>query len=125
MCSFIGRLFGRPLTKRGRYNFRKKVDNDGGFLLSEKGKKGGLNRHKRIVLRILDPEDWPEGVQERARKEKEDYEKGELPANANKGKGPVVGPGIPNNGDFFAIIDGEHRFAEFPDQYVAPSFFGL
>ena len=66
------------------------------------------------MLRILVPEDYPEGVTARAEKEKEDFKKNVLPENANTGKGPIVGPGIPNNGDFFAVIDGEHRITEFP-----------
>ena len=115
----IGHDFGRSLTKRGRENFRIKIRNDGGFEIGKKGKRGGLNKHKHLVLRVLDPEDWPEGIAERSEKEKKDLEQNLLPLNSNTGKGPVVGPGIPNKGDFFAVIDGEHRLAEFPDQYVA------
>ena len=129
-ASFVGRRFGRPLTSRGRKNFASKVSNDGGFEIGkrgkdgEKGTKGGLDKHKHLVLRILVPEDYPEGVAARAEKEKEDFKKNVLPENANTGKGPIVGPGIPNNGNFFAVIDGEHRITEFPLQYVALPFFG-
>ena len=111
------------MTKRGRENFRIKVRNDGGFEIGKKGRRGGLNKYKHLVLRVLDPEDWPEGIAERAEKEKNDLAKNLLPLDANTGKGPVVGPGIPNKGDFFAVIDGEHRIAEFPDQYVASLLF--
>lgn len=120
---FTGQRYGRHLTKRGRDNFKNKVENDGGFNLSKRGQKGGLDKHKHIVLRILDPEDYPEGIAARAAKEKEDAENNALPLNANKGKGPDMGPGIPNNGNYFAIVDGEHRLAEFPEQYAASHLF--
>lgn len=104
------------------------MNNDGGFFIGKKAKKGqkavrgGLDKHKHLVLRVVAPEDYTPVVAARAAKEKEDLANDAFPLNSNGGKGPIVGPGIPNNGDFFAVIDGEHRLAVFPKKYAGIPF---
>ena len=96
--------------------FYNKIMHEGGFTLRTKEGKGALDKSKHIVIRVLLEKEWPEGVAARAEEERRDVENNKLPLNSNFGIGPIVGPGIPNRGDFFAIIDGEHQWHVFPKQ---------
>lgn len=105
-----GSDWGRPVTEVGLKTFALKIQTDGGFEYYAKG--GGLDRSKCLLVIILPEEEWKKRGEAQFVDEMAEEGNAILDENGNivLGKGPKLGPGITNLGQYFILMDGGHRW---------------
>lgn len=122
-----GTEWGRHVSSFGKNKFLKKIEGDGGFQYYTHEPSGGLNPHERLVVMILPEEDWPKKGDRLFIDVNESECNCGVDSNGNivLGRGPKLGPGITNLGQYYILLDGGHRLPVLRLQYVIPSFWLL
>ena len=84
----------------------------------------GLNPNEHLVVIILPEEEWPKKGDLHYVEVNESECNYGIDSNSNivLGRGPKLGPGITNRGQYFILLDGGHRLPILLQQYVIPSF---
>ena len=110
MGKSTGSDWGRPVTEVGLKTFDLKIKTDGGFEYYAKG--GGLDRSKCLLVIILPEEAWMKTGEVRFVEEMEEEGNAYLDENGKivYGKGPKLGAGMTNLGQYFILMDGGHRW---------------